>query len=79
LSSSFGTTIEGLYEFGRMLVVEIVSLTLYLFPIFTLFRLQLVLFDKLRWTTEVGVGMVWMLVPYLGQWANEVYWIFKAT
>jgi hypothetical protein len=49
--------IEGLYELIRMLVVEIPSWVLYLFPILTLFGLQLVFFDNLCWTTNDGVRM----------------------
>jgi hypothetical protein len=62
-----------------MLVMDIPSLALYLFPMVVLFTSQLVLFNELCWM-EVGVvGKSWLIVSYMGQWMNEIYWIFKAT
>jgi hypothetical protein len=62
-----------------MLVMDIPSLALYLFPMVVLFTSQLVFFDKLCWMEVDVVGKYWLIVSYTGQWMNKIYWIFKAN
>jgi hypothetical protein len=62
-----------------MLVMDIPSLALYLFPMVVLFTSQLMFFDKLDWMEVDVVGKHWLNVFYTGQWMNKIYGIFKAT
>jgi hypothetical protein len=66
--------IEGLAELIRMLVMDIPSLALYLFPMVVLFTSQLVFFNKLSWMEVDIIGKSWLIVSYTGEWVNEIYW-----